>query len=137
MCHLFISLRAALCRSDLSSFASCRPMLLSVLYLLLTLALSSFFYFLSPLLLFSGLDCFQEPHGVKPDLSLSVQLSMCSSSSLCPVHSFLSISLHASAAAVLFELDVLIKCHVLLFAVLIISTTVTIKDAGIYSVCLM
>lgn len=59
--------------------------------------LSLFFSPLPPPSLFSGLDCFQEPHGVMPDLSLSVQLSMCVSSCLCLVH-FFPIHLHRSSS---------------------------------------
>lgn len=53
ICHLFISLCTALCRSDFFSFTSRRLMLLSVSYLLLTLALSPFFHFFPSFFVFS------------------------------------------------------------------------------------
>lgn len=90
--HLLISLCVSFWRSDFSSVPSHQLMLLSVSYLLLTVALSSLFRFSSLLPLFSGWIAFQEPNGVMPDLSLSVRISTFLSSCLCIVLAFLSIS---------------------------------------------
>lgn len=89
---LFVLLSVALISSLSPAVDWCSS--LSLICCWLWLCLLSFTFFLPSL--FSGLDCFQEPHGVMPDLSLSVQLSMCLSSCLCLVHSFLSISARVS-----------------------------------------
>lgn len=96
-------------------------------------------------LLFSGSDCFQEPYGVMlPGLSACVFVHVLVFFSVfvfcCPSSPSQSVSfaefIDSSAAASLSLPNVLNKCHILSFA-LIIIVTVGIKDSGIYSVCVL
>lgn len=67
-------------------FFSARSMALTSLICCWLVNLSSLVHFSSPVLCFSGLDCFQEPHGVMPDLCLSVRVFYpCYSSCACVI----------------------------------------------------
>lgn len=110
--------------SHAALFFSARSMALASLICCWLVNLSSLFHFPSPLLCFSGLDCFQEPHGVMPDLCLSVCVFYpCYSSYVCVCVSVSSPSLSITTAAFLSELNAPIKCHISISALLLVTTS--------------
>lgn len=108
-CHLCVFLCDALCCSDFSLWPALHWCFSLSFYLLLTLCLCPLSSTFLLLLLFSGLDCFQEPYGVMPALSLTLSLSACESLCPCvclPVHVSSLLPAHLSQCT----LQILNKC---------------------------
>lgn len=133
-CHLCVFLCNAFCLWFLFflfflSFASTRLMLVSVFYLLLNLSLNSLchffsFFFVFWLGLLSG-----ALWGNACSFCQSVCLFMCISARLNQFFSTLARGIYSKVLFFVFsQLNVLHKCHILLLSILIIATTVTIKD---------
>lgn len=114
VCQLYFSLCSSLCRADFFSFASCRLMLLSVFYLLLTVSVfftffpSSFVFLLG---LLSG-----ALWGNVSSLCLSIYPCACLHVCVFYLSQPVSFTEFIEAAALLSsQLNVLNKCHISLF----------------------